>query len=466
MRTLTTTDTIVATATPAADGAIGIVRLSGPQALPLLRQVFRSRRAPATSPAWRSHQLYHGRIADPATGQALDEVLAVHMAAPHTYTREDMVEVQGHGGSATLRLIVALFTRLGARPAERGEFTLRAFLNGRIDLAQAEAVANLVTARTPASVRQALGQLDGRLSGEIAAVRALLFDPLARIEAVLDFAEEDVPLPPRATLRDALTTAAARLQTILSGAARGLLVHEGARAVLVGRPNAGKSSLLNALLDADRAIVTPIPGTTRDVLTESLNLDGVPVTLVDTAGIAARTDDTVERLGVERSRAEIDRADLVLLVLDGAADPSPEDAAIAAAIGECPGVVVLNKADLPPRYPPAAAQDLLAAAPVCTVSALTGAGIAALRSTLTQLVVPTTGNTGDDLLLGNVRHVAALRRAADHLAAAQETLDSAYPLDMVTIDLRGALDALGEVTGQTITEDLLDKIFSTFCIGK
>ena len=297
-------------------------------------------------------------------------------------------------------------------------------------------------------------------------VRALLFDPLARIEAVLDFAEEDVPLPPRATLRDALAAAAARLQTILAGAARGLLVHEGARAVLVGRPNAGKSSLLNALLEADRAIVTPIPGTTRDVLTESLNLDGVPVTLVDTAGIAERTDDAVERLGVERSRAEIGRADVLLLVLDGAADPSPEDAAIAAAIGKRPGVVVLNKADLPPRYPPAAAQDLLAAAPLCTVSALTGSGIAALRSTLTQLVVPTTGGAGDDLLLGNVRHVAALRRAADHLAAAQATLDSAYPLDMVTIDLRGALDALGEVTGHTVTEDLLDKIFSTFCIGK
>ncbi len=463
MPTLTTTDTIVATATPAADGAIGIVRLSGPQALSLLRQVFRPPVGP--SPPWRSHQLYHGWITDPATGHPLDEVLAVHMAAPHTYTREDMVEVQGHGGSATLRLIVALFTRLGARPAERGEFTLRAFLNGRIDLAQAEAVASLVTARTPAGVRQALGQLDGRLSDEIESVRALLFDPLARIEAVLDFAEEDVPLPPRATLRDALAAAAARLQTILSGAARGLLVHEGARAVLVGRPNAGKSSLLNALLEADRAIVTPIPGTTRDVLTESLNLDGVPVTLVDTAGIAAQTDDAVERLGVERSRAEIGRADVVLLVLDGAAAPSPEDAAIAAAIGERPGVVVLNKADLPPRYPRTAAQELLAAAPLCTVSALTGAGIAALRSTLTQLVVPTT-TTGDDLLLGNVRHVAALRRAADHLAAAQETLDSAYPLDMVTIDLRGALDALGEVTGHTVTEDLLDKIFSTFCIGK
>ena len=323
MRTLTTNDTIVATATPAADGAIGIVRLSGRQSLPLLRQVFRSQAG--TSPAWRSHQLYHGWIADPATGQPLDEVLAVHMAAPHTYTREDMVEVQGHGGSATLRLIVALFTRLGARPAERGEFTLRAFLNGRIDLAQAEAVASLVTARTPAGVRQALGQLDGRLSDEIKAVRALLFDPLARIEAVLDFAEEDVPLPPRAALRDALAAAATRLQTILSGAARGLLVHEGVRAVLVGRPNAGKSSLLNALLETDRAIVTPIPGTTRDVLTESINLDGVPVTLVDTAGIAERTDDAVERLGVARSHAEIGRADVVLLVLDGAVDPSPED---------------------------------------------------------------------------------------------------------------------------------------------
>ena len=183
MRNLTTTDTIVATATPAADGAIGIVRLSGPAALPLLRQVFRSQAG--TSPAWCSHQLYHGWIADPATGQRLDEVLAVHMAAPHTYTREDMVEVQGHGGSATLRLIVALCTRLGARPAERGEFTLRAFLNGRIDLAQAEAVASLVTARTPAGAQQALGQLDGRLSSEVEAVRALLFDPLARIEAVL-----------------------------------------------------------------------------------------------------------------------------------------------------------------------------------------------------------------------------------------------------------------------------------------
>ena len=227
-----------------------------------------------------------------------------------------------------------------------------------------------------------------------------------------------------------------------------------------GRPNAGKSSLLNALLEADRAIVTPIPGTTRDVLTEPLNLDGVPVTLVDTAGIAERTDDAVERLGVERSRAEIGRADVLLLVLDGAAAPSSEDAAIAAAIGERPGVVVLNKADLPPRYPPAAAQDLLAAAPVRTVSALTGDGIAALRSTLARLVVPTTSDAGDDLLLGSVRHVEALRRAADHLAAAQETLDSAYPLDMVTIDLRGALDALGEVTGHTVTEDLLDIRYS------
>ena len=462
MRDFTTSDTIVATATPAADGAIGIVRLSGPVAFALLKRVFRSQRCPA----WRSHQLYHGWIADPDTGQALDEVLAVQMAAPHTYTREEMVEVQGHGGSATLRLIVSLFARLGARTAERGEFTLRALLNGRVDLAQAEAVASLVSARTEAGVQQALGQLDGRLSGELKTVRTLLLDPLARIEAVLDFAEEDVPMPAREGLREAVAAADGRLQAILSSASRGLLVHEGARAVLVGRPNAGKSSLLNALLEADRAIVTPIPGTTRDVLTEAIDLGGVPVTLVDTAGLTEQTDDEVERLGVERTRAEIGRANVALLVLDRAAHPSPEDVAIAAAIGNRPCIVVLNKADLATQYPQAAARELVAGAPLCAVSTLTSVGIDALRSTLTRLVVPTNGNEGADLLLGNVRHVEVLRRAADYLAAAHATLDSSYPLDMVTIDLRGALDALGEVTGQTVTEDLLDKIFSTFCIGK
>jgi tRNA modification GTPase len=471
------TDTIAAIATPPGAGGVGIVRLSGPRAFAIGRALFRPARAPRDDAAEPpSRLLTYGHVVDPATGEVVDEVLAAFMRAPHTYTREDVVEVDAHGGPLLLRRILALALGAGARAARPGEMTLRAFLNGRLDLAQAEAVMALIQAESAAGLRLAMRQLSGDLSARVQAARAPALAALVRIEAALDFPEEEVPQPDRAALAELTGQARAGVAALLAGAERGLLLRQGVRVAILGRPNVGKSSLLNALLGHDRAIVTPIAGTTRDTIEETATLGGVALYLVDTAGLV-ESDDPVERIGVERTRAAAATADVALFVLDGSQPLTPADHTAAADLrargfgapagdGDArPLVLVLNKDDLPPVLREQEARALWPAAPLARTSTRRPAGVRPLEEALAALV-GSGGATGEDPLVASVRHRDALRRAAEALAEAVEALTRGIPLDLVALDLRGALEALGEITGETATADLLDRIFAEFCIGK
>jgi len=451
-------DTIAAIATPVGEGGIGIVRLSGPDAANILERLFvPASPLPAGRPQPRA--LHYGHIVDPATGQVVDEVLAAHMPAPATYTRQDVVEIDGHGGIVALRRILGLCLRHGARLAEAGEFTARAFLNGRLDLAQAEAVLDVVRSRTEVSLQAAVDQLAGRLSDQLRPLRARLVDALAYTEATLDFAEDEIP--PQ-DIGQALAEAAAGLERLLAEAERGIVYRQGVRVAIVGRPNVGKSSLLNRLLRTNRAIVTDVPGTTRDTLEETLNLRGIPVVLVDTAGIQAEPDDPVERLGVERSRAALAQADLALLVVDTSQPLTDADRAIAGLVRGRPAIVVLNKVDLPAHAELGGDASL----PAVRVSALSGQGLDALEEALVETVLSGGVTASEAPMVTNPRHKEALERALDHVRAAGAAHDRGELPELLAIDLSAAVQALGEITGQAAGEDLIETIFSNFCVGK
>lgn len=447
-------DTIAAVATPIGVGGIGIVRLSGPQALPIVQGIL------IGPPELAPRELAYGRIVDPANEQVVDEVLVAYMPAPRTYTRQDVVEINCHGGPAPLRRVLDLCLAGGARLAGPGEFTMRAFLNGRIDLAQAEAVADLVEAKTEAGLRLAVAQLDGHLSAQIREVRSRLLDALAWVEASIDFDEDEVP--PYQVDRD-LALARQRLVDLIQGSERGIVYRQGVHTAIVGRPNVGKSSLLNALLRADRAIVTPIPGTTRDTLEETLNMNGIPLVLVDTAGIRTDTRDLAEDLGVGRSRAALAQADLALLVIDGSTPLDAEDRQIAGLVGERPAILVINKVDLGLV---ARAGEILPQAPCVEVSALTGAGIPDLEKAIERVVLDGRTAASDAVLVSNPRHRDVLRRSLVHLEDALAAYRGGVPVDLVSIDLTAAVNVLGEITGETVSETLLETIFGRFCIGK
>ncbi|MFQ5340400.1 MAG: tRNA uridine-5-carboxymethylaminomethyl(34) synthesis GTPase MnmE [Anaerolineae bacterium] len=449
-------DTIAAIGTPPGQGGIGIVRLSGPEAMSILRRVFQVAHGRDLLP----RRITFGQVIDPATGEALDEALVFYIPAPHTYTRQDVAEIQGHGSPISLQRILNLVLRLGARLAEPGEFTLRAFVNGRLDLAQAEAVLDMIQARTEAGHRIAITQLEGRLSDAVRGVRRQLLDVLAYLEASIDFTDDEVP--PQ-DIVEPLSNVLNGIGQLLRDADQGIIYRQGVRAAIVGRPNVGKSSLLNALLRVERAIVTEVPGTTRDTLEETINLRGVPLVLVDTAGIA-ETEDQVERLGVIRSRQALRQADLALLVVDGSQPPETADREIAALIGNRSAILVVNKIDLGTAE---AEFDVLPAdVPYVRVSALTGAGMEALEEALVNEVLSGRAITGDRPMVSNPRHKALLAQAAEHVEAALDAHEQGLPADFVSIDVMASVTALGEITGETAGEDLLDAIFSQFCVGK
>lgn len=469
-------DTIAAIATPQGHGGIGVIRVSGPEAfsivLPLLR---RSGGATDLPP---SHMLTYGHIVAPSTREIMDEVLVAFMHAPHTYTREDVVEIQGHGGPLVLQRILGLVLAQGARMANPGEFTLRAFLNGRLDLAQAEAVMDLIGSQTEMGHRLAIQQLRGRISEQVQEARHDLLGVIARIEASIDFPEEEVPTPQPEELAPLILAAQQKVDQLLAGAEQGRLYKQGLRTAIIGRPNVGKSSLLNALLRAERAIVTPFAGTTRDTVEEVANVRGIPLHLIDTAGITP-TSDPVEQIGVERSRAAAESADLILLVFDGSEpltdlDMRVSDEVWAMGFGRYntlrrPVIVVINKTDSPQRLEIEQLEHMWGdegQTPFVHTSARTGAGLAELEETIVKLILA--GNTmqSEGALVTSARHVEALRRAAQHIQASLTPLQQLLPLDFVSIDLRAAYDALGEVTGETASDDLLERIFSEFCIGK
>ena len=442
-------DTIAAISTPLGEGGIGIVRLSGKDALLIAQRLFSKQLA--------NRRLVYGYIIDPDSGEVVDEVLAAYMKAPHTYTREDIVEIDCHGGPLPLQRILGLALRCGARVANPGEFTLRAFLNGRIDLAQAESVLDVIQSKTQASLRLAVQGLGGKLSEPIREVRSSLMDILAYLTARIDFPEDEVE---EQNLREPLEKAQETLQNLIANADAGMVYRHGVRTAIVGRPNVGKSSLLNRLLRQSRAIVTPIPGTTRDTLEETVNLKGVPFILIDTAGIM-KSVNVVEVLAVERSRKAIEQADFVLFVIDASKPLANSDKELTDFLAEKTVLVVANKCDLPRQ----AELDELSWLQVST-SALTGEGLEDLENAMVNSVLGGKIVTSDALLVTNPRHKEALQKAERHLAHARAAMEEKLPDDFVTIDLTAALNALGEITGETVTDELLDTIFSRFCIGK
>ncbi len=449
-------DTISAIATGPAAGGIAIVRVSGPEAGAIAAHVFRGFPIDAAE----SHRLYPGRIVD-AEGGVIDHGLAVVMRAPRSYTGEDVLELHCHGGVLVARAVLFATLAAGARAAERGEFTLRAFLNGKLDLAQAESVADLIAARSPAAMRAAASQLEGSLSRAVEELRDELIGIAARLEVALDFSEEDVGELDREALAHGAEAARSRAQRLASSYERGRVLREGLRVAIVGKPNVGKSSLLNRLLGSERAIVTPVPGTTRDVIEEGLVLSGVPIVLVDTAGIRAASGG-IEKIGIERSQREIEAADLLLVVLDASRPFEEADASVLAATRQNKRIIVINKIDLRRSLDIAGAGD---GSTSIHVSAKTGIGMEALE-------VSIAADFGIDPALApevtvmRERHRSALDCAASSLASAIDSLESGAAPDLVSVDIMRALSHLGEVGGESSSEDVLDRIFRDFCIGK
>lgn len=457
------TGTIAAIATPVGEGGIGVIRVSGDTAAQVAERIFRKSSGKSVNiSGLDSHTLHYGKIVDGE--RVIDDVLLAWMKGPHTYTREDTVEISCHGGPLPLREVLRVALAAGARPAERGEFTLRAFLNGRLDLTQAEAVLNVIGAQTSESLRLAVNDLAGDLSARLAPASTALVRLLAYLDASADFPDDEIET---SDIADGLAAADAALADVIAGANAGMMYRDGATIALVGRPNVGKSSLLNALLRSDRSIVTPIAGTTRDVIRESINLGGIAATLLDTAGIV-ETEDIVERIGVERSRQALATAAIVAFVADGSTPPTANDLDIARVLAERPAdqrtpvVLVVNKQDLP-QHTQEAVLALLPDATVVQVSASTGKGIEAVEAAFSgQLMADAHAQPS----LVNARQRAALDRAYAHVRDAIDAHEADLPQDLLATPVRAALHAVGEVTGENVDEAVLLEIFSTFCIGK
>ena len=457
-------DTISAIVTAPGEAGVGIVRVSGPLAQNVGEALFcsASGRKLAELP---SHYASYGKVVNPVDGAMVDEVLLLVMRAPHSYTREDVVEIQCHGGHVSLRRILALTLSCGARLAEPGEFTKRAFLNGRLDLTQAEAVMDVIRAKTEASLRLAVRHLEGGLAAAIRAERERLLALIAHIEALLDYPEEEIEEVSAQQAADGAALAAAKLQHLLDTADQGKVLREGLATVILGKPNVGKSSLLNALVRTQRAIVTDVPGTTRDVIEEYVNLRGVPLRIIDTAGIR-ETEDLVEKLGVERSRQMLEEADLVLVLLDTSRPLSTEDKEVLTLLGAQKSLVLLNKSDLPPLWGEEEIRTLAPGQQVLRISLAAASGLEELEEAIVQQVYCGAASQGEGLLAVNVRQEALLQQAVRHLQEVGVAAAAGMPLDCLSIDLRAAWTLLGEITGDTVGEDMITEIFSRFCIGK
>jgi len=446
LATLQDADTIAAPATPPGASAIALIRISGPKSHSIITALSGGRPLPGPRVA-AVRRLSHG-------GQALDEALVTPFCAPHSYTGEEMVEIGCHGNPLIVRRVLDAVFDLGGRLAHPGEFTQRAFLNGRMDLTQAEAVMDLIAARTDLALRSAHAAREGRLGRAISALRDTLVDVLAHVEAHIDFPDEDIEPATARSLKDRLAAQGAEIDRLLATAEAGRILREGIRTVITGAPNAGKSSLLNALIGSDRAIVTPLPGTTRDTVEEWISVEGIPLHLIDTAGIRHATE-PAEIEGIRRSRIALESAELILRVIDAAAKPDPIEEAIGRDCDPARTIVVFNKCDLPPAREPSGLR----------VSAVTGEGIGALRRAITERVWAGPP-AGESLVTVNARHRDCLRRAAAPLRRASDGLGHGMPLECVAIELREALGALTDIIGITTAEDILDRLFGSFCIGK
>ena len=462
-------DTIVAPATPPGTGAVAIVRLSGPRAIEIARLLWHplARSLSALAP----RRLYLGELRDPANDAPIDRAMLAIFPAPRSLTGEDVAELQCHGGAYLVRRVVALATAAGARLAEPGEFSRRAFLNGRIDLTEAEAIADLVAARGEAGLRMALAQIAGALADRVTGLRRQVIAIRAHLEIEIDFADEDLRLPSRDDLVREIDSLTADLAELHDSFARGRIIREGVRAAIIGKPNAGKSSVLNLLLGADRAIVTPIPGTTRDVIEDSIALGPWPLVLADTAGLRESAD-PIERIGIDRTRRHAGDSDLVIAIFDSSRPLDSDDAEVIAMCASRRGVAILNKCDLAPRLNPAILLARGLELPLVEFSALTAAGLSELRDRLERTVTELAGGEngasgkGEVVAISRERHRDALAHTLDSLAAARHSALSAMPPEIVAVDVMAAADALGSITGIVGTEDVLDALFREFCLGK
>ena len=458
-----TEDTISQIATPHGAGGIGIIRVSGGDALGVARRVFRPA-AGGTLGDIVPYTARYGHIVA-ADGTVIDECILLYMRAPHSYTGEDTAELQCHGGAVVLREVLLRTWEVGARPAEAGEFTKRAFLHGRLDLARAEGVMELIAAKSTRAARAARERLAGAFSHAVTDIRTQILGAVAHIEAGIDFPEDDIPAASAEHLAAEIDAASAAVRRLLVGADTGRILRDGVKTVIVGRPNVGKSSLLNALLGMERAIVTDVPGTTRDVIEEEISVAGIPLRLLDTAGLRA-AEDAVEQIGVARTEQHLTDAALILAVFDASEPLTAEDHALLTRLSAAAAdiIILCSKEDRPSVL--SAADFAAVAAPVLRISAQEGTGLDALREEIAAHIVRREGDLSDGALPNKEREIEALRRAESHLAAAAETLATGLGTDFVSIDLRAAYDALGEILGETVDTDLIDRIFSEFCIGK
>ncbi|HEP1273572.1 TPA: tRNA uridine-5-carboxymethylaminomethyl(34) synthesis GTPase MnmE [Streptococcus pyogenes] len=451
-------DTITAISTPLGEGAIGIVRLSGTDALAIAQSVFKGKNLEQVA----SHTINYGHIIDPKTGTIIDEVMVSVMLAPKTFTRENVVEINTHGGIAVTNEILQLLIRQGARMAEPGEFTKRAFLNGRVDLTQAEAVMDIIRAKTDKAMTIAVKQLDGSLSQLINDTRQEILNTLAQVEVNIDYPEyDDVEEMTTALLREKTQEFQSLLENLLRTAKRGKILREGLSTAIIGRPNVGKSSLLNNLLREDKAIVTDIAGTTRDVIEEYVNIKGVPLKLVDTAGIR-ETDDLVEQIGVERSKKALQEADLVLLVLNASEKLTDQDWALLNLSQDSNRIILLNKTDLEQKIELEQLPD-----DYIPISVLTNQNINLIEDRINQLFFDNAGLVEQDATyLSNVRHISLIEKAVQSLEAVNDGLALGMPVDLLQVDLTRTWEILGEITGDAAPDELITQLFSQFCLGK
>ena len=458
-------DTIAAISTPMGEGAIAIVRLSGDDAVKIADRIFKSPNGKRLLEE-KSHTIHYGHLVDPTSQEVIEEVMVSLMKAPKTFTREDVVEVNCHGGLVAVKRVLQLILKEGARLAEPGEFTKRAFLNGRVDLSQAEAVMDLIRAKTDRAMNVALNQMEGKLSRLVGELRQALLETLAQVEVNIDYPEyddvEEVTLP---LMIEKGTWVRDEIDKLLNTSSQGKILREGLSTVIVGRPNVGKSSLLNSLVQENKAIVTHIAGTTRDIIEEYVNVRGVPLRLVDTAGIR-ETEDIVERIGVEKSRKVLKEADLILLVLNSSEALAEEDIRLFDAVAGMDLIVVINKTDLPQKIDMQKVKELADKGRLVTTSLLQDEGVDELEEAIAGLFFEGNIESGDLTYVSNARHIALLHNARTTIEDAIRAAETGVPVDMIQIDVIRTWEILGEIVGDTVQESLINQLFSQFCLGK
>lgn len=455
-------DTIAAVATAYGEGGIGIIRISGEEALPILQEIFEFH---GDTDTFTSRRMTYGKIIDKEKNQIIDEVLAVYMKGPKTYTAEDVVEINCHGSMVSLRKTLALVLRKGARLAEPGEFTKRAFLNGRLDLSQAEAVIDMIRAKTDKSFDVAVSQLEGRLSLKVEEIRQKLLDLLVDITVNIDYPDEDIEEMTYEKLEESIVETQDMIEKLLATSSTGRMIREGIKIAIVGKPNVGKSSLMNGLLKETRAIVTDIPGTTRDTIEEVLSIRNIPVYLVDTAGIR-ETSDKVEKMGIEKSKEAFNQADFILFLLDGSRSLEEEDLQIMELLKERKSLVLINKRDLGEAISIEEIAAKLPASQVIEASLLKGQGITEIEDAVEDLVYGGEIVQKESMMVNNVRHIELLQQAVKSLTDALHMSERREALDFIEVDVKNAYERLGEIIGETVSDDIINEVFARFCLGK